>query len=165
MHWRVPINDTQTNIIVLNFRRNADGHQEEQPEFPPVEFTPEVLPDGSYAMDSFFGQDKMAWETQGRVYDRSKEHTGASDHGIAMLRRMLLDQMRVVQEDGEPLGLIRDPERNRVVELPGWFVIDSEEMKNGRGLSRDLTESEGLLDERHQVFDVPIGAARPVAAN
>lgn len=60
MHWRVPIDDRHTNIIVMNSRRNADGHPEEQPEFPPVEFTAEVLPNGEYAMDSFFGQDKMA---------------------------------------------------------------------------------------------------------
>ncbi len=165
IHWRVPINDTQTNIIVLNFRRNADGHREEQPEFPPVEFTPEVLPNGEYAMDSFFGQDKMAWETQGRIYDRSKEHTGASDYGIAMLRTMLLEQIRVVQEGGDPLGIIRDPARNNVIELPGWFLIEDEDLVNARGSSRDLSRAEGLLDDRHKVFEVPFGAARPAPAS
>jgi 5,5'-dehydrodivanillate O-demethylase oxygenase subunit len=160
LHWRVPIDDTHTNIIVLNFTRNPDGRKEEQPDVP-VDFTPETLPDGSYAMNSFFGQDKMAWETQGRVWDRSKEHTGASDHGIAMLRQMLLEQVLVVQEGGDPMGLIRDPERNQIIELPAWFVMEGDAVKAGMG--RELSEGEKILDERHQRYEVPFGAARPRA--
>jgi len=159
----VPIDDTHTNIIVVNFRRNADGQPVEQPEFPAVEFTPETTPDGAYKMDSFFGQDKMAWETQGRVVDRTNEHIGASDHGIAMLRQMLIDQVRVVQEGGDPMGLIRDPERNRIIELPGWFVIEGDLVKRTfQATERDLKSPEGLLDERHQVYEVPMGSARAV---
>jgi len=59
---------------------------------------------------------------------------------------------------------VRDPERDRIVELPGWFVMVSEATKNGRGSGRDLTLAEGLLDARDQVFDVPFGTARPKAA-
>jgi 5,5'-dehydrodivanillate O-demethylase len=159
VHWRVPIDDSHTNIIVMNFRRNKDGRPEPQPEFPTVEFTPETLPDGSYRMDSFFGQDKMAWETQGRIYDRSQEHTGASDYGIATIRKMLLEQIDVVQEGGDPMGLIRDPERNRIIELPAWFVVEQTEME-GRGASgRDLSRGDGLLDERHTVYDVPVASS------
>ncbi len=165
MHWRVPIDDNHTNIIVVNFRRNTDGHPEEQPEFPPVEFTSEVLPSGEYAMDSFFGQDKMAWETQGPIYDRSTEHTGASDYGIALVRKMLLEQIGVVQDGGDPMGLVRDPEQNHVIELPGWFMLEGDAgMLRERHLtssSRDLSAADGLLVERHKTFDVPFGAARP----
>jgi 5,5'-dehydrodivanillate O-demethylase len=161
IHWRVPIDDTHTNIIVLNFSRNADGHPEDQPEFPPVEFTTEVLPNGEYAMDSFFGQDKMAWETQGAVVDRTREHLGASDRGIALVRQMLLDQIRVVQEGGDPMGLIRDPEQNRIIELPGWFMMENGAQVEGRGVSvRELASGDGLVDERHEAFTVPFGAAR-----
>jgi 5,5'-dehydrodivanillate O-demethylase len=161
LHWRVPIDDTHTNIIVMNFSRNADRHPEEQPEFPPVEFTPEVLPNGEYAMDSFFGQDKMAWETQGAIWDRSLEHTGASDLGIAMTRKMLLEQVLVVQEGGDPLGLVRDPEQNRIIELPGWFMMESE--GDGPRLNaspRDLVAADDLLDERHEVVEVSYWKAR-----
>jgi 5,5'-dehydrodivanillate O-demethylase oxygenase subunit len=164
MHFRVPIDDEHTNIIVLNFRRNADGQPEEQPEFPTVEFTPETTPDGAYKMDSFFGQDKMAWETQGRVYDRSKEHTGASDYGIALVRKMLLEQIDVVQEGGDPMGIIRDPERNRVIELPGWFLMDGDGPERLRGSSRDLVGGPELIDERYQTYDVPFGTARPAGS-
>ena len=104
VHWRVPIDDTHTNIIVMNFQRNADGHTEEQPEDPPVDFTPELLPNGEYALDSFFAQDKMAWETQGPLFDRTKERLGASDRGIALLREMLLQRNRSRCLSGHPIG-------------------------------------------------------------
>jgi len=165
IHWRGPIDDDHTNIIVMNFRRNPDGKVEEQPEIPTVEFTSEVLPNGEYAMDSFFGQDKMAWETQGRRYDRSKEHTGASDAGISMVRRMLLDNILLVQEGGDPMALMTDPERNTCIELPGWFMMEGDEQNVGHnGTARDLTFGRELLDERLQTYDVPFGSARPVTS-
>jgi 5,5'-dehydrodivanillate O-demethylase oxygenase subunit len=162
MHWRVPIDDTHTTIFVLNFARNKDGHLEEQPEFPPVDFTAETLPNGEYVLNSFFGQDKMAWETQGELFDRSKEHIGASDRGIAMVRKMLLEQIKVVQEGGDPIGTMRDPERNRIIEAPAWFMLQGELREQARDASeRDLAAAQGLIDDRHEVFDVPFGAARP----
>jgi len=60
------------------------------------------------------------------------------------------------------MGLIRDPEQNRVIELPGWFMMESKGVTQGRGVSsRDFSAGEGLLDERHEVFEAPFGAARP----
>jgi 5,5'-dehydrodivanillate O-demethylase len=161
MHWRVPIDDTHTNIIVLNFRRNRDGKKEEQPEYPPVEFTPETNPDGTYKMDSFFGQDKMAWETQGRIVDRSKERLGASDYGIVMLRKQLFEGIDAVKEGADPMGTIRDPAKNECIELPGWFVLktDSLESRPGGASVRDLSAVEGLLNDQQEVFDVPAGSS------
>jgi len=163
IHWRVPIDDTHTNIIVMNFSRNADGHPEPQPEDPPVEFTPETLPDGSYVMDSFFGQDKMAWETQGPLYDRTHERLGASDRGIALVREMLLEQIRVVQEGGDPMGLVRDPEKNHIIELPGWFVRDPNAPTGNWPSPRDLVPADGLLDQRFEAFEVPASSSARLA--
>lgn len=59
----------------------------------------------------------MAWETQGPLYARRDEHLGASDAGIVMFREMLARQIDVVREGGEPMALIRDPERNRQVNV------------------------------------------------
>ena len=161
LHYRVPIDDTHTRIFVINFTRNADGHPEPQPEHPPVEFTTETTPDGEYILDSFFAQDKMAWETQGARWDRTQEHIGASDRGIVLVRKMLLEQIDIIREGGDPLGLIRDPERNRVIELPGWFIKNADGMGEAQGATpRNLVPSEGLLDDRLEVFRVASGAAR-----
>jgi 5,5'-dehydrodivanillate O-demethylase len=66
-------------------------------------------------MTTFASQDMMAWETQGRVFDRTKEMLGATDRGITMYRKLLKEQIRVVQDGGEPLGLIRDAAKNNIV--------------------------------------------------
>ena len=66
-------------------------------------------------MTSFASQDMMAWETQGSVFDRTKENLGAGDKGITLYRRMLKEQIKVVQAGGEPLGLVRDAAKNKIV--------------------------------------------------
>ena len=41
-----------------------------------------------------------------------------SDRSIAMHRRLLLEQIEKVQAREDPLGVIRDPEKNKMIELP-----------------------------------------------
>jgi 5,5'-dehydrodivanillate O-demethylase len=118
-HWRVPIDDTHTRIFWAGFIPTEDGSiPKERSEPPTIEYLPPLeTPDGEYTMDSFPSQDKMAWETQGPVYDRSKEHLGASDRGVAMWRKMLREQIEVVQSGGEPMALIRDPQKNQMIDF------------------------------------------------
>src|SRR5579883_1167546 len=116
LHWRVPVDDTRTNIIMVAFRPSPDGARVEQPEDPPVRYLPSPIgPDGEYDLSTFDAQDRMAWETQGALYDRSQEHLGATDRGIIMFRKLLLDQIAVVEQGGDPIALIRDPARNELI--------------------------------------------------
>jgi 5,5'-dehydrodivanillate O-demethylase len=59
----------------------------------------------------------MAWETEGPVVDRTKELLGVSDRGIVLYRKMLNEQIAAVQAGKEPLGLIRDPAKNRQISV------------------------------------------------
>jgi 5,5'-dehydrodivanillate O-demethylase len=68
-------------------------------------------------MRSFAGQDAMAWETQGALADRSREHLGASDTGVVMLRNLLRLQLEKVARGEDPMGVLRDPARNRLIEF------------------------------------------------
>ena len=52
----------------------------------------------------------MAWETQGPIADRTREHLSYSDKGIALLRRVLRDNIMKVQAGEDPKGVIRDPD-------------------------------------------------------
>ena len=70
-----------------------------------------------YKMNMVPAQDSMAWETQGPLTDRTQERLGAGDEGIILFRKLLREQIEVVQRGGEPLGLVRDPEKNRVIEV------------------------------------------------
>ncbi len=118
MHWRVPINDTRTMIFWAGFKPSPDGSIPAQPAQPPVNYIKSLTTaDGEYAMDSFPSQDKMAWETQGRRYDRGKENLGASDRGIVMWRKLLREQIEIVRQGGEPMALVRDPEKNKIIEF------------------------------------------------
>ena len=89
----------------------------EQPEDPPIEPQEQWLADGEYDLTGFYGQDRMAWETQGAIYDRSQEHLGATDRGIILFRQLLAEQITVVERGGEPLALVRDPAKNQIIEF------------------------------------------------
>jgi phthalate 4,5-dioxygenase oxygenase subunit len=58
--------------------------------------------------DSFLVHDSFATETQGPIYDRSKEFLGSSDKCIVAARRLLLDAIADVREKKDPLHVIRD---------------------------------------------------------
>jgi 5,5'-dehydrodivanillate O-demethylase len=62
-------------------------------------------------------QDSMAWETQGARTDRAQEHLGVGDEGIIELRKLLREQIERVQQGLEPMGIIRDPETNKLIDL------------------------------------------------
>jgi 5,5'-dehydrodivanillate O-demethylase len=116
IHWRTPIDDHNTYVIWMTFRPSKDGARVAQPARPPVEYLPPLkTPEGEYEMTTFASQDMMAWETQGPVFDRTKENLGYTDRGISLYRRMLKEQIRVVADGGEPLGLIRDAAKNNIV--------------------------------------------------
>ena len=100
-------------------------------------------------LDNNSGQDIMAWITQGPIADRSLEKLGESDKGIILYRRMLRQQLAIVEAGGEPMNVFRDPDENICIDLP-W-----------EGQRRPL----GLYAEGHHAADgsggqVCAGAAR-----
>ncbi|MBV8086855.1 MAG: Rieske 2Fe-2S domain-containing protein, partial [Chloroflexi bacterium] len=115
IHWRVPINDRQTQIVCMDFRASADGQQLHQDEIPVNRIPSGIGPDGDYDLESFPSQDKMAYETAGAITDRGLEHLGTSDKGVIMLRRMLKEQIERVQRGEDPMCVIRDPARNECI--------------------------------------------------
>ena len=74
--------------------------------------------DGAYELDMTDHQDIMAWVTQGKIVDRGREHLGSTDRGITLYRKMLLRELRKVEAGEDPLGIVRDPERDAVLDLP-----------------------------------------------
>ena len=115
-HWRVPIDDTSTRIIVMQFQPNDSGEDEPPQAVVPMQIMPDDKgPDGEYALDNFNSQDRMAWETQGAVYDRTREHLGVTDVGVVMLRKLLDEQIAIVEAGGEPMAVLRDPAKNEMI--------------------------------------------------
>ncbi len=70
--------------------------------------------------------DYEAQAGQGPISLHSEEHLATSDRGIAMQRRMLEQQIRKVQEGGDPVGVILDPARELVTVPSGNFFRQPE---------------------------------------
>jgi len=112
LHFRVPIDDTHTQIyriIRMNDGRKTSGDDLE------VEYITYKNGEDEFHMENFPSQDAMAWETQGPVTDRTRETLGESDRGITLFRKMLREQVDLVLQGGEPMALVRDAEKNRVI--------------------------------------------------
>ncbi|WP_426247412.1 Rieske 2Fe-2S domain-containing protein [Nocardioides sp. LHG3406-4] len=118
MHWRVPVDDENTLLFEMTFFPTEGIDAEPEDELRESIVLPKDAgrtPDGGYDMLTFPVQDQMAWETQGRITDRTKENLGASDRGIAMLRRMLAEQIELVEQGGSPMALVWDEAKNQSI--------------------------------------------------
>src|SRR5207237_4824834 len=117
MHFRTPIDDFNTQVFQFRFSPTKDGSVAEQPKDPPIEYVGTKNDDGEFHLDNFASQDHMAWETQGPIADRAKEHLGESDRGIIIFRKLLRDQTHAVQNGETPLGVNMDPKKDEVIQL------------------------------------------------
>jgi 5,5'-dehydrodivanillate O-demethylase len=127
MHFRTPVDDYNTQIFHVRFNPTKDGSAVEQPEIPPAEFVSTRNEAGEFHMENFPSQDQMAWETQGGIANRPNEHLGESDRGIIIFRKLLRDQLRAVENGGDPLGINRDPKKDEVIRLiPEGYTAFSE---------------------------------------
>jgi 5,5'-dehydrodivanillate O-demethylase len=117
MHFRTPIDDHNTQVYQFRFMPNKDGGVVVQPEDAPIEYVRTKNDDGEFHMNDFASQDHMAWETQGAIADRTKEHLGEGDRGVIMFRKLLREQIIAVQEGKDPVGINRDPAQDEVIHL------------------------------------------------
>src|SRR5690606_6797868 len=62
--------------------------------------------------------DASAWVGQGPLARRDLEKLGQSDKGIILFRRMLEEQIKVVADGGDPIGVMRDEAEATGIELP-----------------------------------------------
>jgi 5,5'-dehydrodivanillate O-demethylase len=139
--FRVPVDDTHTRIWWYACYRPPEGVAvPPQKEVPSYE-VPWRDERGEFLLDFVDGQDIMAWVTQGAIADRTRERLGAADRGIALYRRLLLEQLERVRAGEDPLGVIRDPARNQIIELPqecdkfrdgARFLAETLEMSHAR---------------------------------
>jgi len=65
-------------------------------------------------IEDFLNHDGCATESMGAIFDRTKEHLGASDKAVIAVRRFLLATAKELQDGKEPPHLIRDQATN-------WF--------------------------------------------
>lgn len=105
---RVPIDDTNTYHISYGCYIAPDGVEAPQQEIIPWYEVPLFDERGKPLLDFVLAQDAHAWISQGPVMDRTKEHLGRTDVPIIFMRQQFEQQMRLVEDGGEPINVFRD---------------------------------------------------------
>ena len=128
LQFRVPVDDTNTLHMMLDWRAPQAGEPvNEIVPFKQVPFLDENgkielrydVPEGDQIIVGAIAQDQVAWVIEGAIMDRTTESLGVSDVGIIMYRRMLEEQMRLVEAgDTDPLNTYRDPASNEIIRAP-----------------------------------------------
>ena len=117
--WRVPIDDENTMNVTWSFIRvPREAEPYVQTSIPTWVSPIKEAQSGRWITSHVINQDIVAWAGQGRITDRTQENLGASDRGVALLRRKLFEDIEAVQEGRDPKGLIRNPAINHRVVLP-----------------------------------------------
>jgi 5,5'-dehydrodivanillate O-demethylase oxygenase subunit len=104
---RVPIDDTHTLHFVYRVMVPEAGVT-----LPPqgpvrVDFEEVYKPDGRVRADWVLGQDQAAWIIQGAITDRTDEHLGATDVGIILYRKLINEQLKIIEDGGDPINVHR----------------------------------------------------------
>ena len=114
---------------------------------------------GEFIVDNVDGQDMMAWISQGTIADRSRENLGASDKGVAIYRRVLRREMKKVAQGIDPMGIVRDPQRNRRIDLPN----EKKKHHNSDGFSSFMLRTHAryspIAQDLVKIFEEPERAA------
>jgi 5,5'-dehydrodivanillate O-demethylase len=119
--WRVPIDDTHTMEVFYTHFEPPTGVTVPKQETIPWYEVPMLDERGWHITETVTQQDMMAMVTQGEgtgILDRSIEKLGESDRGLILYRKLLKEQMQVVQDGGDPLNVYRDPAKNEVIDIP-----------------------------------------------
>jgi 5,5'-dehydrodivanillate O-demethylase oxygenase subunit len=159
MQIRVPIDDTHTWHLSYQVFLPGEWYDAPyQPSVPAFDVPIEELPD--YVL----GQDMLAWPLQGEIVDRSLERLAESDKGIIMLRRLLMDQMDIVEQGGEPMNVFRDPERNQCIQLPIPDYVGARQYRSGGLVAVTTGHHSPYLDEIDEMMTRAADAARRAEA-
>ncbi len=150
---RVPIDDTHTAHWWASAYPMEPGEQPQAAEDIPFYIVPmpeldaEGQPNWSL-LDTNSAQDLAAWVSQGPIADRTKEVLGRSDRGVILFRKQLEDNLKIVEQGGDPMNTFRDPAKNKYL----WMECE----RGDRGVGFTLLSRQGsatkyspILNERH----------------
>ncbi|HUK59061.1 MAG TPA: Rieske 2Fe-2S domain-containing protein [Stellaceae bacterium] len=109
---RVPLDDTHTWHLAYHvYFPGEDVEVPKQDPVPAFNVPIQELP------EFVLGQDLLCWAAQGEICDRTQEQLGVSDRGLVMFRKLLMEQIEVVEMGGDPINTIRDPAKNKCISL------------------------------------------------
>jgi 5,5'-dehydrodivanillate O-demethylase len=140
--WRVPIDDENTLSVTWKITHLPIDREPYVQQSIPTWIGPIKDANGAWITSHVMNQDFVAWVGQGRIADRTKEKLGVTDRGIVMMRRRFFEELELVAAGQDPKAIIRDPEKNKVVQLP---------IANNDTTLRGLSTQDILNDSRRRV--------------
>ena len=105
---RVPIDDTKTYHIAYGCYMAPEAVAAGEQESVPYYNIPLYDDDGKPLWDFVLAQDIHAWVSQGEITDRTQEQLGRTDLPIVFMRHQFEEQMRIVEDGGDPKNVFRD---------------------------------------------------------
>ena len=147
-HWfefqcRVPVDDTHTLHFSYTVMTPEPGETAAPQQTIPHDERPLYFENGRVKDDYIVGQDQLAWIIQGPITDRPTERLGVTDVGLIMFRNMLDEQMKVVEDGGDPVNVHR--EEKPIITLPTEFAYYPGYTETG-GPFRDLKPTKPELE-------------------
>jgi len=131
----------------------------------PAYDAPQRGADGEYLLEYIYAQDVYAWETQGPIAQRDREALGTTDAGVILFRKMLQRELAKVERGEDPMCIVRDPARNKRIDLP--LEVGKDMLSDGFEslIHRSPVDRAPFRDEVIGVFRsgrprVPVSAAR-----
>ena len=106
---RVPIDDTHTYHINYGCFMSPGAVDAGEQESIPYYDVPLYDDDGRPIWDFILAQDAHAWISQGEIMDRTAEQLGRTDLPIVFMRRQFEEQIRIMEDGGDPKNVFRDP--------------------------------------------------------
>jgi 5,5'-dehydrodivanillate O-demethylase len=113
---RVPMDDERTWHICYDVFK-PEGVELPKQDVIPLYESPITDEEGEYILDYVLSQDMVGWWSQGKITDRTEEKLGESDKGLILFRRMLKEQLKIVEDGGTPMNVFTDPLENEYLDL------------------------------------------------
>jgi len=159
---RVPIDDTNTYHINYGCYIAPEQITVSEQEVIPWYTVPLYDENGKPLLDFVLAQDAHAWISQGPITDRTNEHLGRTDIPIIFMRQQFEEQMRIVEDGGEPMNVFRNADTMpELIHGGKWDEKDS----SVTGLRSGLSAFRSAYHEGYAVDDADrYGPAMPQIA-
>ena len=164
---RVPVDDTNTYHINYGCYMAPEEVTAPLQETTPYYDVPLFDDDGKPILDFVLAQDAHAWISQGPITDRTQEHLGRTDLPIVFMRRQFEEQMRIVEDGGDPMNVFRDPASMPSLIHGGHWDEDEGEGKSAvTGKGSDLSSFRGAYHKGYAIDDADrYGPAMPMVVD
>lgn len=122
--WLVPVDDRSHAIFhAMRVPKGIDGREYFDTIARPRAMGNDVMwSDMSEAEHQAFPSDWEAQSSLGPITLHDQEHLASSDRGIVMLRRLLRQQIKLVQDGGTPIGLTFDENAVNTIESGNYLL-------------------------------------------